>query len=284
MPPPPPRSHHRPLLPWQIVAVVVAAGLVALQRWGLPESLQRLRFRSGPMRYMEGYLQRLPDKPEDTIRVIVLGNSLARFGLGTGEELAASLQESWPGEGQLEVHSLTFPTVSFFHFAPYMWDILQADPDLLILQIDLLYPTGTRDSMRPQEMWVPYGEALVRRPFERTRDDQVEIQRDWSSIALTPTDSLRIGTTFLRAAAARQIPTAVVEIPPSHTLMQTVPAGYFAQREALVRPLLRDGQQLIRDPGGIEDALTTDYRHLNAAGQTALIGWITPQLIALLDR
>ena len=276
----------RPLLSWQIVAVVVLLSAGLIERHGLPESVDRLRFRSGPMRFMDYRLEEIiaAERAPDALRVVALGNSLMRFSLGTGEELNAALDVALPDTG-VEAHILAFPSVAFLHFEPFLYDVIRTEPDLLVLQIDLFYPTGARDSMRAQELWSPLGETLLSRPEERTIDDLYEIRRDWSDLVLSDTHSLAVGERFLAVTTARKIPVIVLEVPVSRTLHGVVPVDYFDDRAArLTARLQPETQRLIRARSGISDKLTADYRHLNAEGQTHYIEQITPAILEALGR
>lgn len=275
----------RPLLSWQIVAVVVLIAGGLIDRLGLPEFAERVRFRSGPMRFMDSRLAeiRAAERAPDSLRVIALGDSLTRFSLGAGDDLNAALDSALPDD-DIEAHILAFPAVSFLHFEPFLFDVLRAEPDLLLVQIDLFYPTGARDSMHPQDMWVPLGESFARRTDERTAADKNDIQRDWSDLVLTQTHSRTVGAHLLSVAADRGVPVVVLDVPVSQTLHEVVPEGYFDDRASRVTAFLHPGQEILRFEEGYADTLTSDYRHLNAEGQARFIAEMTPRIVEALGR
>jgi hypothetical protein len=266
-----------------VVSSLVAGALVI----GAPPSSAFLDFNQ---QRLEDFRHQHDPKAPGTVRVVLLGNSRLK---NATIDLTSSVQQY--GSKRIEIFRLVANWAVFRHFEPLLNDIRSLDPDVYIIQMDLLAdetaPTFDRRLALQYLRWLVSGQGawtwyepvseqmhLVctneSEPDMRARRTETHLRTDPQS------RSARLARDFVRDVTATGARILFVSVPKSDSFESVVPS---ASQDVLSasRSLAQQLPQVAVSPfpGRLPDDHFCDVTHLNSKGAQAYSRWLLDELV-----
>lgn len=249
--------------------------------------------------YYDFNLQRLrefqnthPTKGPDTLRVVMLGNSRLKNGT-----IAAADIDRWAsqhGYSRIESFRLVANWAVFRNFAPLLEQIRTLQPDVYVVQMDLLVddmaPVFKNQLAFTYLRWLTAGEGTWSwyEPREEqlglvcTNEAQPEMRAARAVLKLTgdpQSESPRMARAFIRDVARAGAKVVLVTVPKSTAFEQVSPSVTetmltAARQLATELPMVR----VMPFSRSLPDDHFCDVTHLNRQGAAAYSRWLVEQL------
>jgi len=233
-----------PLLPWQL-AVLVLGVLAVASGWRLQWDPWVSPTRIGAA---SGKLFDLPRHDDDVPAVLFLGNSRLAWPLSERAARRELLRAAGLGEGAAGLVGGAEATAA--DLDGKLVDVATFGADLLVVQLDCLYPLGPEDGRRD-----PAARLVAFRRDPALLDTWLPV---------------------LERLPARQ--RVAVEVPWSAQVVAALPDSFWSRRRAAREELLDRGWRVIADDTPWPDALYSDGAHFSPVGAARFRGWLAAEL------
>ena len=237
----------------------------------------------------------LSRKSPERVRIVMLGNSTLKYGTNIDEE-----SFSFVGDEKFRVIRIINNWARFSDFAPLVEQIFDAQPDLIVMQADLLGRVRLIDHFtKPAQLqrylkWKAIGQDdwdLFNLDQEELQIDQVDYEdksdarferrrlsvTEWQGIDLESQDAKQ-AKHFLETANAKGISIVLLYSPVTNraeTLEKVIKAELA---EEVSRHLESARVTLLEYPHQLEDSHYSDFVHLNASGREIYSKWLVEEL------
>lgn len=268
-----------------VLAPLAALGLIALDGRGaaLPDPV-----RDRPMEEVEANLSKAEARAEaegDQARregrelVVFLGDSRYRAAvskLGRRDE-RETVQTLRVGERSVEVFGLVGRGVSSFREFEDVFDrVFALRPSAIVIQPEMLVPHANYHDVKAGPVAAGAGQ----------RGHLANVVKQWAQTPMPAENrELELLDRLITRTRAAGVSVLVAEVPPSVTVLDRAPAGYFHARRRLIAAHLAEGERdYLRKQEVYADALFRDYRHLTREGSEDWFPWALEATLRRLER
>lgn len=233
----------------------------------------------------------------EAFRIVAIGNSRLKYATLDDQEMT-DLAENL-GAGRLAMLRLVNNSAVFRDFEPLTQALLAIEPDLIVLQLDLMAiaqsEVGRRALAHEYLTWqllgygpwyprdispwaVQYGKPCTRVPPRITVDTGVWQTRQWIEED-TSSASARQVRRFIDKAVQAGIPVILIAVPATDAMERVFPSDHdaFIQGAAAVQEK-HHGIELLRYPGPIPNERACDAVHMDEVARQHFSRWLITEL------
>ena len=249
---------------------------------------------------IDRYAALVAEHPDDR-RLVILGNSTVRYGTDIDHE-----SMTFPGVDGIRVLRIVNNRANFSDFEPFVEEILRLQPDVILLQADLLGRQRVLEQLSKPALLQNYLKWQVtgQGPWNPAKVDQMELQIDqvdyrdqsearferrlrslneWQTINLNGQDS-QLACDFIERSVGRGIPVVLHYIPVTNRATP-LQQRMMSQLTPIVERLAnKPGVSLLEYPDDLPSDHFGDFVHMNQQGREVYMSWLVPKLLTLADR
>lgn len=271
-----------------LVLALIGAGLV----FGPPPSLA---FRDFNLQRLQAFRTKHDPRDPQALRVVMLGNS--RLKNATIEPAVFDRLAGQYGFRRVEHFRLVANWAVFSNFAPLLEDVRELQPDVYVIQMDLLvqemaptfenqlkfnYLRWLASGNGPWSWYEPEGEQLGLVCTTEKEPEQRASRAGQKLLADPESESPRLARRFIREVTAAGARVMLVSVPKTRTFEGVLPS---ASEEMLVAAgqLAAESPRVIVAPftDPLPDDHFCDVTHLNRQGATAYSQWLIGRLATM---
>jgi|GEM_PF-5617163 len=233
-------------------------------------------------------------------RIVLLGNSMSKYATNVNET-----KMTFDAVEDMNVLRIVNNWANFSDFMPMTQEVLELQPNLILMQADLLGRKRVLQRMSAPACLQSYvgWKIAGRGDWNPLKIDQIDLQTDqvdfddqsdsrfarreksvceWQTIDLKGRNA-KLAKTFVEEALGRGIP-VVILIPPVTERADTLQQKSIGALSPMLTELERAGATILNYPGGIlPDDHFSDFVHMNEVGRDHYMPWLVGQLRRILS-